>query len=215
MYFWDMSDFAYSYNHPSNLATDAHGSSLLLSAFSEDSPTSAATCFFWGRLCNSWLVARGVSTLAKVVSSRFVPQSAALRDPIITAGAGQLRFEASSSCKGVYARLDLGSEALDGQFLSSGTTDVDFDEPMVNALVFGGLKIMAHYNHASRHSQFCHHLPLRYCFSTKSFLVVRYRFASNSALVFSTPDKSMGSRVLVPLRTRIDDFAFSYADGQY
>ena len=129
-----MSDFSYSYPRPSALNTDALGSSLLLSAFSEEPTTSGTDCFFWGRLQNSWLAARGLSTLAKVVSSRFVPQSAALRDPIVTAGAGQLRFEAFSSCNGVYARLDLGPEALDGEFLSSGTTNVDFNEPMVNAL---------------------------------------------------------------------------------
>ena len=129
-----MSDLAYSYTQPSSLKTDAAGSSLLLSAFAEESETSDTDCFFWGRLRNSWLAARGLSTLAKVVSSRFVPQSAALRDPIVTAGAGQLRFEAFSSCNGVYARLDLGPEALDGEFLSSGTTNVDFNEPMVNAL---------------------------------------------------------------------------------
>jgi len=131
---WAMSDFSYSYPQSSVLKAEAAGSSLLLSAFSEEPATSGTDCFFWGRLRNSWLAARGLSTLAKVVSSRFVPQSAALRDPIVTAGAGQLRFEAFSSCNGVYARLDLGSEALDGEFLSSGTTNVDFNEPMVNAL---------------------------------------------------------------------------------
>jgi hypothetical protein len=129
-----MSDFSYSYPQSSVLKAEAAGSSLLLSAFSEEPATSGTDCFFWGRLRNSWLAARGLSTLAKVVSSRFVPQSAALRDPIVTAGAGQLRFEAFSSCNGVYARLGLGPEALDGEFLSSGTTNVDFNEPMVNAL---------------------------------------------------------------------------------
>ena len=129
-----MPDFAYSYYCPSSLETTSGTSSLLLSAFSEEPAASETPCFFWGRLRNSWLAARGMSTLAKVVASRFVPQSAALRDPIVTAGAGQLRFEAFSSCNGVYARLDLGPEALDGEFLSSGTTNVDFNEPMVNAL---------------------------------------------------------------------------------
>ncbi|MFD1874869.1 hypothetical protein [Hymenobacter bucti] len=69
-----------------------------------------------------------------MVASRFVPQSAALRDPIVTAGAERLRFEAFSSCNGVYARLDLGPAALDGEIIQSGTTNVDFNEPMVNAL---------------------------------------------------------------------------------
>ncbi|GAA4033473.1 SWIM zinc finger domain-containing protein [Hymenobacter glaciei] len=129
-----MSDFAYSYARPSALEQRPDGNALLLSAFAEEGLNAETACFFWGRLRNSWLAARGLSTLAKVVASRFVPQSAALRDPIVTAGAGQLRFEAFSSCNGVYARLDLGPEALDGEFLSSGTTNVDFNEPMVNAL---------------------------------------------------------------------------------
>ncbi|GGG35377.1 SWIM zinc finger family protein [Hymenobacter glacieicola] len=129
-----MSDFAYSYARPSTLEQRPDGAALLLSAFSEEGLDNETACFFWGRLRNSWLAARALSTLAKVVASRFVPQSAALRDPIVTAGAGQLRFEAFSSCNGVYARLDMGPEALDGEFLSSGTTNVDFNEPMVNAL---------------------------------------------------------------------------------
>ena len=121
-------------NPRSSVLTDsAEGNTLTLAAYAEDAPAGAA-CFFWGRLRDSWLAARGLTTLAKVVASRFVPQSAALRDPIVTAGAGMLRFEAFSSCNGVYARLDLGPAALDGEFLSSGTTNVDFNEPMVNAL---------------------------------------------------------------------------------
>jgi len=130
-----MTDFAYAYARPSALETGPEGQALLLSAFAENAADAAGTaCFFRGRLRDSWLAARGLSTLAKVVAARFVPQSAVLRDPIVTAGAGRLRFEAFSSCNGVYARLDLGPEALDGEFLCSGTTNVDFNEPMVNAL---------------------------------------------------------------------------------
>ena len=130
-----MTDFAYAYARPSALEAGPEGNALLLSAFAENAAERAGTaCFFRGRLRDSWLAARGLSTLAKVVAARFVPQSAVLRDPIVTAGAGQLRFEAFSSCNGVYARLDLGPEALDGEFLRSGTTNVDFNEPMVNAL---------------------------------------------------------------------------------
>jgi hypothetical protein len=128
-----MSDFAYAYAHPSALTHSTEGNKLSLAAYAEDAP-AGASCFFWGRLRDSWLAARGLTTLAKVVASRFTPQSAVLRDPIVTAGAGMLRFEAFSSCNGVYARLDLGPDALDGEFLSSGTTNVDFNEPMVNAL---------------------------------------------------------------------------------
>ncbi|AHJ96280.1 SWIM zinc finger family protein [Hymenobacter swuensis] len=129
-----MTDFAYAYARPSALEARPEGNALLLSAFAEDTVEAGTACFFQGRLRDSWLAARGLSTLAKVVAARFVPQSAVLRDPIVTAGSGMLRFEAFSSCNGVYARLDLGPEALDGEFLRSGTTNVDFNEPMVNAL---------------------------------------------------------------------------------
>jgi hypothetical protein len=129
-----MSETTFAYAQPSALTTGAEGQALQLAAYAENAPTSGAACFFQGQLRDSWLTARGLTTLAKVVASRFVPQAAALRDPIVTAGAGQLRFEAFSSCNGVYARLDLGPAALDGEFVQSGTTNVDFNEPMVNAL---------------------------------------------------------------------------------
>ncbi|MGI4865786.1 MAG: hypothetical protein ACRYFZ_17820 [Janthinobacterium lividum] len=129
-----MSETTLTPTQPSALTTGAEGQALQLAAYAENAPASGAACFFQGQLRDSWLTARGLTTLAKVVASRFVPQSAALRDPIVTAGAGQLRFEAFSSCNGVYARLDLGPAALEGEFVQSGTTNVDFNEPMVNAL---------------------------------------------------------------------------------
>jgi hypothetical protein len=129
-----MSDLTYAYAPSSALTRQPEGNTLLLAAYAENAPASGAASFFQGQLRDSWLTARGLTTLAKVVASRFVPQAAALRDPIVTAGAGQLRFEAFSSCNGVYARLDLGPAALDGEFVQSGTTNVDFNEPMVNAL---------------------------------------------------------------------------------
>jgi len=129
-----MSDLTYAYAQPSALLATAAGNSLQLAAYAEDAPAGGAGCFFRGQLRDSWLAARGLSTLAKVVAARFVPLGAVLRDPLVTAGAGRLRFEAFSSCNGVYARLDLGPAALDGEFVASGTTNVDFNEPMVNAL---------------------------------------------------------------------------------
>ncbi|QKG56392.1 SWIM zinc finger family protein [Hymenobacter sp. BRD128] len=129
-----MSDLTYAYAAPSALLVTANGNSLQLAAYAEESPAGGAACFFQGHLRDSWLAARGLSTLAKVVAARFVPLGAVLRDPIVTAGAERLRFEAFSSCNGVYARLDLGPAALAGEFVASGTTNFDFNEPMVNAL---------------------------------------------------------------------------------
>ena len=82
-----MSDLVYAYAQPSALTRSAEGDSLLLAAYTENTPAGGATSFFRGQLHDAWLTARGLTALAKVVASRFVPQSAALRDPIVTAGA--------------------------------------------------------------------------------------------------------------------------------
>jgi len=129
-----MSETTFAYAQPSALTTGAEGQTLQLVAYAGKAITRGAAYFFRGQLRDSWLTARGLTTLAKAVASWFVPQAAALRDPIVTTGAGQLRFEAFSSCNGVYARLSLGPAALDGEFVQSGTTNVDFNEPMVSAL---------------------------------------------------------------------------------
>ena len=59
---------------------------------------------------------------------------ALLKDPIVTAGNERLRFEGFSHCAGVYARIDVLPEGLDGEFLENGTTNVDFNQPMITAL---------------------------------------------------------------------------------
>lgn len=129
-----MSTLTYACIQASALARPPEGDMLLLPAYAKNAPVSGAGRFLLGQLRDSWLAASRLITLAKVVASQFVPQSAALRDPIVTAGAGQLRFESFSSCSGVCTDLYLGPAALDGEFMQAGTTHVDFNEPMVNAL---------------------------------------------------------------------------------
>lgn len=110
---------------------------LFLSHQTELEEVNNIPCFFWGRMKEPYLTAKCLSTVAKTVRSRFaltMQELAAMRDPIVTAGANQIRFEGFSSCNGVYARLDILPEGLDGEFLASGTTNVDFNEPMLNAL---------------------------------------------------------------------------------
>ncbi|WP_240777488.1 hypothetical protein [Nonomuraea basaltis] len=46
--------------------------------------------------------------------------------------AGRLRFESFSVCGGVYARLDV--QELDGDVLDRGTTNVDVNGPLREAL---------------------------------------------------------------------------------
>lgn len=132
-----LTDYGYAYNSASAIDKTDQGSALLLSHQTEIEEVNSVPCFFWGRLRDPYLSARCLMTVAKTVRSRFalsMQELAALRDPIVTAGAGQVRFEGFSSCNGVYARLDILPEGLDGEFLASGTTNVDFNEPMINAL---------------------------------------------------------------------------------
>ena len=110
---------------------------LSLSHHSEIQEIGSVPCFFWGRIKEPFLVAKCLTTISKTVRSRFAlsaQELAALRDPIVTSGNEQIRFEGFSSCNGVYARLDLMPSHLDGEFIASGTTNVDFNEPMINAL---------------------------------------------------------------------------------
>ncbi len=73
--------------------------------------------------------------VARVASSHFYDPAAGRNlDPIVTAHRDTLRFEAFSSCCGVYARLDWrGADAANG-FRRPGTTNVDFNPGMRAAL---------------------------------------------------------------------------------
>ncbi|SFW88977.1 SWIM zinc finger family protein [Chitinophaga sancti] len=120
----------YQYQHPSFLDRQR----LLLSGYNEISP---ASCFFQGFLNQPYIVARCLITLSNIVQSSFnlSPfQMAMMRDPIATAGNEKLRFEGFSHCAGVYARVDVLPAAIDGTFPASGTVNVDFNQPMINAL---------------------------------------------------------------------------------
>lgn len=83
------------------------------------------------------MTARCLITLSNVVQSSFnlSPfQLALLKDPIVTAGAEKIRFEGFSHCAGVYGRVDVLPDGLDGEFPDNGTTNVDFNQGMINAL---------------------------------------------------------------------------------
>lgn len=132
-----MSDtIVYQYNNPSTFRRDVDLDELFLSKYSEVQKKDAS-CFFWGKLKDPYITARCLITLSNVVQSSFSLspfQMALLKDPIVTAGNEKIRFEGFSHCAGVYARVDVLPDGHDGEFPESGTTNVDFNQPMISAL---------------------------------------------------------------------------------
>ena len=131
----------YKYAVPSNLVKRGGAEELFLAKYSEIQKNTDAPCFFWGNITQPFIMARCLITLSNIVKSSFnlSPfQLALLKDPIVTAGNDTVRFEGFSHCAGVYARVDVLSEGLDGEFLENGTTNVDFNQGMITAL--GGIR---------------------------------------------------------------------------
>jgi len=127
----------YQYRSFSRLQREAQEGRLFLAKYSEIQKNTEAPCFFWGNLKEPYMTARCLMTLSQVVQSTFhltAVELARLRDPIVTAGNGKLRFEGFSHCAGVYARVDILPDGLDGEFPENGTTNVDFNQPMIAAL---------------------------------------------------------------------------------
>lgn len=127
----------YSYARPSGLVKHGNEEELFLSKYSEIQKNTDAPCFFWGNIANPFIMARCLIALSNIVKSSFNMspfQLSLLKDPIVTAGNGRIRFEGFSHCAGVYARVDVLPDGLDGEFLENGTTNVDFNQPMLTAL---------------------------------------------------------------------------------
>lgn len=132
-----MSDtITYQYNKPSALSRANLADELFLAKYSEVQKGNAP-CFFWGKLTDPYVTARCLLTLSNVVQSSFSLspfEMRMLKDPIVTAGNEKIRFEGFSHCAGVYARVDILGDGHDGEFLENGTTNVDFNQPMLSAL---------------------------------------------------------------------------------
>ena len=131
----------YSYSTPSVLTKKGNSDELFLSKYSEIQKNTDAPCFFWGNVNQPFIMARCMITLSNIVKSSFNMSTfliALLKDPIVTAGNNTVRFEGFSHCAGVYARIDVLPDGLDGEFLENGTTNVDFNQPMITAL--GGIR---------------------------------------------------------------------------
>lgn len=138
----------YRYARPSAVSTESGVTGVLLSTSGGTTPAGPAEHprFFDGFLGNAEQTATALLAVARVARTRFyVPPgmlATILRaaDPVVTSNGDRLRFESFSACCGVYARLDLLAGALDGMVLDTGTTNVDFNPAMREALALvGGL----------------------------------------------------------------------------
>lgn len=125
-------DHLYSYELPSVLARGSRPH-LQLSTSGGEAPHPF---FFVGRLTQPKRTASGMLTLSRIARSRFhIPPAMLARlireaDPVVTSSPDRLRMESFSACCGVYARFDLLPEAIDGEIVGRGTTNVDFNPEM-------------------------------------------------------------------------------------
>ncbi|MBP2618951.1 SWIM zinc finger family protein [Chryseobacterium jejuense] len=127
----------YNYSRSSSFVKKDTLEELFLAQYSEIQKNTDVPCFFWGNVGQPFILARCLITLSNIVKSSFSLspfQMALLKDPIVTAGNERLRFEGFSHCAGVYARVDVLPDGLNGEFLENGTTNVDFNQPMITAL---------------------------------------------------------------------------------
>jgi hypothetical protein len=132
-------EVVYSYPAPSQLRAGAGHSELALATSGGVTEAGPALHpqFFSGLLTEPAVAAAGMLAVAAVARARYVTSASVvrmLRDPVVTSNGDRLRFESFSGCCGVHARLDLLPAALDGAPALSGTTNVDFNDPMRAAL---------------------------------------------------------------------------------
>ncbi len=96
--------------------------------------------FFTGWVGHAASQARALLLVARTARTRYhappamLQRQIAVTDPVITADRRALRFEAFSADCGVYARHDVDSDVIDGALVAEGTTNVDLNPPMREAL---------------------------------------------------------------------------------
>ncbi|MFJ9596631.1 SWIM zinc finger family protein [Streptomyces virginiae] len=128
---------ALAYARPSALTTEGGTGLLGLETSGGLTPVGreAHPRFFAGFLSSPQAAARGLLAVADVAAARYYQRTLrASLDPVVTAGGDRLRFESFSGCCGVYARLDVLPEGLDGADTGHGTTNVDVNNPLREAL---------------------------------------------------------------------------------
>ncbi|MFD5112025.1 MULTISPECIES: SWIM zinc finger family protein [unclassified Streptomyces] len=128
---------ALAYSRPSALENTRGGRLLGLETSGGLTPAGAEAHprFFAGFLSSPRAAARGLLAVADVAGARYYQRVlAASLDPVVTGNGDRLRFESFSGCCGVYARLDVLREGLDGAATGHGTTNVDVNNPLREAL---------------------------------------------------------------------------------
>ncbi|WP_392892681.1 SWIM zinc finger family protein [Streptomyces sp. LN699] len=127
----------FAYARPSSLTSAAAGQALNLETAGGLTPTGADAHpqFFSGFLSAPQAAARALLAVADVASARYYQRTLrASLDPVVTGNGDRLRFESFSGCCGVYARLDVLPDGLRGADTGHGTTNVDVNNPLREAL---------------------------------------------------------------------------------
>ncbi|SOD88509.1 SWIM zinc finger family protein [Streptomyces sp. Ag109_G2-15] len=128
---------AVAYRRPSALESAADGRRLGLETSRGATPTGVEDHprFFAGFLTSPQVASAALLAVADVAAARYYqPQLRASLDPVVTGNGDRLRFESFSGCGGVYARLDVLTPGLDGGEVGHGTTNVDVNNPLREAL---------------------------------------------------------------------------------
>ena len=132
---------SYRYLRPSALVADRDGADLCLetSGGRTASGQAANPRFFAGFLTEPAQAATGLLAVADGGAGPLLRPVTAQRlqeilDPVVTGNGDRLRFESFSGCCGVYARLDVLGDGLDGDVIDRGTTNVDVNMPLREAL---------------------------------------------------------------------------------
>jgi len=94
-------------------------------------PSLDENTFFDGRLVRPDITARLLLVLSQVVRTHFFDARPPQMDPIATSSPSMVRFEGFSGCCGAYARVDLDQRAFSQAAQTFGTTNVDFNPPMI------------------------------------------------------------------------------------
>lgn len=131
-------DFRYPFS--SELILQNRNRVLRLATFHQEKGRDIHPFFFEGKLSQPKRTAEMLRALMKVVQSRFHIPAMMLAgimrnsDPVVTCNDELVRFEGFSACAGVYVRLDLEPASFIGDRTGRGTTNVDFNHPMLAAL---------------------------------------------------------------------------------